>query len=77
MLRDGKFDDKQVEMDVEQAQAMPVVEVFSNSGMGMDDIGSGIKDAFGKMFPKKKNKRKFSSPSIAWELKILQSKARE
>lgn len=59
MFRDGKFDEKQVEMAVEQAQAGPMVEVFSNTGMGgIDDIGSNIQDAFGKMFPKKKKNRK-------------------
>jgi len=55
-LKDGDFDERPVEMDVDQAQALPMVEVFSNSGM--DDMGSNIKDVIGKMFPKNKKKRK-------------------
>jgi len=56
MLRDGKLDDKVVDMKVEQQQNMPIVEIFSNSGM--DDMGSSMKDMFGKMFPKKSQRRK-------------------
>jgi len=56
MLREGKLDDKSVEMTVEQAQNMPIVEIFSNTGM--DDVGSGMKDMFGKMFPGKSQRRK-------------------
>lgn len=56
MLRDGKLADRQVEMEVTQAQSMPMIEVFSNSGI--DDVSSGLKDVFGKMFPKKTKKRK-------------------
>ncbi len=56
MLRDGKLDDKVVEMSVEQGSNMPIVEIFSNSGM--DDMGSSMKDMFGKMFPKKSQRRK-------------------
>ena len=56
MLREGKLDDKVVEMSVDQQQNMPIVEIFSNSGM--DDMGSSMKDMFGKMFPKKSQRRK-------------------
>lgn len=56
MLRDGKLDDKIVEMSIDQQQNMPIVEIFSNSGM--DDMGSSMKDMFGKMFPKKSQRRK-------------------
>ena len=56
MLQEGKLDDKTVEMTVEQAQSMPIVEIFSNSGM--DDVGGGMKDMFGKMFPRKSQQRK-------------------
>lgn len=56
MLREGKLADKEVEMDVTQAPSMPMVEVFSNAGI--DDMGSGLKDVFGKMFPQKRKKRK-------------------
>jgi ATP-dependent HslUV protease ATP-binding subunit HslU len=75
MLRDGKFDDKQVDMEVDQSQPMPVVEVFSNTGMGgMDDIGSNLKDVFGKMFPKKKKRQKLN---VKEALKLLQTEEAE
>lgn len=56
MLRDGKLDDRMVEMTVTDQSGMPMVEVFSASGM--DDMQSSLQDAFGKMFPKKKKKRR-------------------
>ncbi|MDH3329078.1 MAG: ATP-dependent protease ATPase subunit HslU [Desulfobulbaceae bacterium] len=56
MLRDGKLDDRMVEMAVTDQSGMPMVEVFSASGM--DDMQSSLQDAFGKMFPKKKKKRR-------------------
>lgn len=57
MLREGKLEEKVVEMTVDQAQSLPIVEIFSNSGMGgMDDMGSSMKDIFGKMFPGKRQK---------------------
>jgi ATP-dependent HslUV protease ATP-binding subunit HslU len=55
MLRQGKLQDRQVEIDIAQSQPMPMIEVFSNSGM--DDMSSGLKDVFGKIFPKKSTKR--------------------
>jgi ATP-dependent HslUV protease ATP-binding subunit HslU len=56
MLREGKLDEKIVEMEVEQPQPMPMIEVFSNTGM--DEIESSLKDVFGKMFPKKTRRQK-------------------
>lgn len=76
MLRDGKLDDKLVEMDVDQSSGpMPMVEVFSNTGMGgMDDIGSNLKDVFGKMFPKKKKRQKLN---VKDALKFLKAEEAE
>ena len=56
MLADGKLDEREVELQVEQAQAMPMVEVLSSGGM--EDMGNSMKDMFSKMFPKKSNRRK-------------------
>lgn len=66
MLRDGKLAERQVEMTVDQPQNMPIVEVFSNTGM--DDVGSSMKDMFGKIFPKKSSRRKLK---VDEALKIL------
>jgi ATP-dependent HslUV protease ATP-binding subunit HslU len=72
MLHSGKLDDREVEMDVVQAQQMPMIEVFSNSGI--DDLGGGLKDVFGKMFPKKKKNRKLK---VGEAIKILKNEESE
>ena len=72
MFRDGKLADKQVEMEVTQAQSMPMIEVFSNSGM--DDMESNLRDAFGKIFPKKGKMRKVK---VDEAFKILKNEAVE
>jgi ATP-dependent HslUV protease ATP-binding subunit HslU len=58
MLREGKLDERIIEMDFEQPQQMPMIEILS--GPGMDDMGMGVKEMFGKMFPQKKEPRKVS-----------------
>ncbi len=65
MFREGKFNDRTVEMDVPDQSSMPMVEVFSASGM--DDMQSSLQDAFGKFFPKKRKRRKIKV-SEAFEL---------
>lgn len=72
MFRDGKLADKVVEMEVTQSQSMPMIEVFSNSGM--DEMESNLRDAFGKMFPKKGKMRKLKVPEA---FKILKNEAVE
>ncbi len=72
MLRDGKLDDRDVEMEVTQSQSTPMIEVFSNTGM--EDMESNLRDAFGKMFPKKSKMRKLKVPE---GLKILRNEAVE
>ena len=59
MLRDGKFDDKEIELEVSQ-QNIPMVEIFSASGLEEMDIN--IKDMFGNLLPKKTKKRKVKVP---------------
>ena len=53
MLKDGKLDERQVEMEIDQTSSMPMLEILSHGGSGLDDMESGLKDVFGKMFPKK------------------------
>ncbi len=56
MWRGGRLDDREVEMEVEQSSG-PQVEMV---GMpGMEQMGSQIKDAFTRMFPAKKKRRRF------------------
>ncbi len=72
MLRDGRLEDKEVEMEVTQAQSMPMIEIFSSSGM--DEIESNMRDAFGKIFPKKGKIRKLEVPEA---FKLLKNEAVE
>lgn len=59
MLEEGRLDEREVEMDVEQAPpALPMMEVFSSGPM--DDMGSSMKDMVSKLFPKKSERRKMA-----------------
>lgn len=56
MLRDGQLDQREVEIEVEQARSGPMMDVFAAGGM--EDMESNIRDMFGKMFPPKTSKRR-------------------
>ncbi len=71
MLREGKLSDRQVELDVAQAPSLPMIEVFSNAGA--DDPGSGLKEMFGKLFPKKSKRRKMPVDEALRLLKVEES----
>lgn len=60
MLRQGKLDDREVELDLDESRSTPMVEIMTTSGM--EDMQSNIQDAFSKIFPKKKKKRKIKIP---------------
>jgi ATP-dependent HslUV protease ATP-binding subunit HslU len=72
MFRDGKLEDKEVEMEVTQTQQTPMIEIFSNTGM--DDMESNLRDAFGKMFPKKGRMRRMK---VGEAFNILKNEAVE
>ena len=55
LLKAGKLNEKYVEVEV-MDRNLPMVEIFSASGMEEMDIN--IKEMFGGLFPKKKKKRK-------------------
>jgi ATP-dependent HslUV protease ATP-binding subunit HslU len=55
MLRSGKLNEKFVEVETSDRN-IPIVEIFSASGMEEMDIN--VKDMFGNFFPKKKKQRK-------------------
>ena len=57
MLRDGRFEDKEVEVEA-KIRNMPLVEIFSSSGIEEMDIN--FKDMFGSMMPKSSRKRRVS-----------------
>ncbi|MGQ9645029.1 MAG: ATP-dependent protease ATPase subunit HslU [Thermodesulfobacteriota bacterium] len=59
LLKAGKLDEKYVEVEIVDRN-LPVVEIFSASGLEEMDIN--IKDMFGSLFPKKKKQRKVKVP---------------
>jgi ATP-dependent HslUV protease ATP-binding subunit HslU len=58
-LREGKLDDREVELEVEE-RSMPFIEVISGSGLEEMDIN--IKDMLGGLLPQRKKKRKAKVP---------------
>ncbi len=67
-LRDGFFDDKMVEIEVE-ARNQRMLEIFSSSGM--EEMGVNMEDLFGNLLPSKKKKRKVT---VEKAKEILQEK---
>jgi ATP-dependent HslUV protease ATP-binding subunit HslU len=59
MLRDGKMDNRYVDLDVSD-RSMPMVEIFSN--VGMEEMGINFKDMLGGMMPKNVKRRKVKVP---------------
>jgi ATP-dependent HslUV protease ATP-binding subunit HslU len=59
LLKTGKLDQKYVEVETVDRN-LPVVEIFSASGLEEMDIN--VKDMFGSLFPKKKKQRKVKVP---------------
>jgi ATP-dependent HslUV protease ATP-binding subunit HslU len=59
LLSQGKLDEKYVEVEVVDRN-LPIVEIFSASGMEEMDIN--IKEMVGNLFPKKKKQRKVKVP---------------
>ncbi|MCK4257529.1 MAG: ATP-dependent protease ATPase subunit HslU [Halanaerobiales bacterium] len=56
-LRNGELEDQIIEIEVEQ-QGMPMIEIFS--GTGMEEMGVNFQDMLSGMFPAKKKKRKLT-----------------
>ena len=56
MLRDGLLDDRLVEMQVPQRPRLPAVEIFSAGGV--EEMQSSLQEAFSKLFPGRKQRRK-------------------
>jgi ATP-dependent HslUV protease ATP-binding subunit HslU len=56
MLKDGKLDDRFIELDVLVDQ-VPSMQILGP--IGMDEMGMNLQDLFGNILPKKNKKRKF------------------
>jgi len=55
MLRDGKFEDKEITVQISANQA-PIIEIFSNAGM--EDMDMQFQNLMVNFMPQKKRKRK-------------------
>ncbi len=60
MLREGRLDERELELDLAESHGTPMVEIMTTSGM--EDMQSSLQDAFSKMFSQKKKKRKLKVP---------------
>jgi ATP-dependent HslUV protease ATP-binding subunit HslU len=60
MLRDGKLDNREVELSLKESHQLPMVEIMTTSGL--EDMQSSLQDAFSKLFPRKKKNRKLKVP---------------
>ncbi len=70
MLREGRLEDKYVELEVSQKPPAPMVEIFAATGM--EEVQSNIQDMFSNIFPSKKKRRKMT---VSEARKILQQEA--
>jgi len=66
MLRDGKLDSREIELDVSDSGSLPVVEIFTNAGM--EEMGVNMKDMLGNLMPKNTKRRKVK---VSDALKII------
>jgi ATP-dependent HslUV protease ATP-binding subunit HslU len=67
-LKEGKFDEKMVELEVSEPRSGPMIEIFSAAGM--EDMGLNLKDMLGNIMPQKKKRRNLKVPEA---LEILEA----
>jgi len=60
LLRDGKLDNRTVDLEVAELRNSPMIEIFTSSGV--EDMGLNIKEMFGNIFPQKKKLRRVKVP---------------
>ncbi|MEW5914060.1 MAG: ATP-dependent protease ATPase subunit HslU [Thermodesulfobacteriota bacterium] len=60
LLREGKLDERYVDLEVKASGGMPMVEIFS--GSGMEEMEINLKEMLGNMFPKQTKRRKVKVP---------------
>ena len=67
-LKEGKLDDKMLELEISEQRSGPMIEIFSAAGM--EDMGLNLKDMLGNMMPQKKRRRNVKVPEA---LEILET----
>jgi len=60
LLHEGKLDNRFVDLEIADTRSMPMIEIFSSSGV--EDMGLNIKEMFGNIFPQKKSLRRIKVP---------------
>jgi len=70
MLRDGRLNDRFVEIEIAPRPAAPMVEIFAAAGM--EDVQTNLQDMFSNIFPGKRKRRQVQVPDA---LKILEQEA--
>lgn len=60
LLREGKLDNRYVDLEISEVKSGPMIEIFSSSGV--EDMGLNIKEMFGNIFPQKKKKSRVKVP---------------
>jgi ATP-dependent HslUV protease ATP-binding subunit HslU len=60
LLRQGKLDQRYVDLEIQDRGGGPMVEIFSNAGM--EEMGINFKDMLGGLFPKGIKRRKLKVP---------------
>ncbi|MBI1911919.1 MAG: ATP-dependent protease ATPase subunit HslU [Deltaproteobacteria bacterium] len=73
LLREGKLDDRVIEIETAEQQKMPSIEILSSQGV--EEMDMNLKDMFSNLFPKKTRKRKVKVPE-AYELIIQEETQR-
>jgi len=56
LFREGKLDERTLDLEVAEGRTGPMIEIFSSSGV--EDLGLNMKEMFGNLFPQKKKRRK-------------------
>jgi len=56
-LRSGALEEREVDIETQESAA-PNVEIFTPQGMGMEDVGSSLRDMLGNMLPKRTRRRR-------------------
>ncbi|MCF8031530.1 MAG: ATP-dependent protease ATPase subunit HslU [Desulfarculaceae bacterium] len=60
LLREGKLDERYVDLEVDSSGPTPMVEIFS--AQGMEEMEINLKEMLGGMFPQKTKRRKVKVP---------------
>ncbi len=73
LLREGKLDERYVELEVNSQPQLPMVEIFSASGL--EDLDMNLKDMLSGILPQKTKRRKVKVPE-ALEILISEEAAK-